>query len=108
MDKNVREEKYATDSVEGEHGATPGSNLPGFKVEMWTEEIRINIDVVAIDRAHWAFEQPTIGGLVSNFTYNEYPLRVKSLSIIDENGTRSLSDYDWARGNAEHSWGILH
>ena len=21
-------------------------------------------------------EQPTIGGLVSNFTYNEYPLRV--------------------------------
>ena len=75
---------------------------------MWTETIRINIDVEAIDRAHWAFEQPTIGGLVSNFTYNEYPLRVKSLSIIDENGTRSLSDYDWARGNAEHSWGILH
>ena len=106
--KNVRVEKYATDSVEGEHGATPGSNLPGFKVEMWTEEIRINIDVEAIDRAHWAFEQPTIGGLVSNFTYNEYPLRVKSLSIIDGNGTRSLSDYDWARGNAEHSWGILH
>ena len=106
--KNVRVEKYATDSVEGEHGATPGSNLPGFKVEMWTEAIRINIDVEAIDRAHWAFEQPTIGGLVSNFTYNEYPLRVKSLSIIDGNGTRSLSDYDWARGNAEHSWGILH
>ena len=69
--KNVRVEKYATDSVEGEHGATPGSNLPGFKVEMWTEAIRINIDVEAIDRAHWAFEQPTIGGLVSNFTYNE-------------------------------------
>ena len=56
----------------------------------------------------WAFEQPTIGGLVSNFTYNEYPLRVKSLSINDGKGTRNLSDYDWARGNAEHSWGILH
>ena len=95
--KNVRVEKYASDSVEGDHGATPGSNLPGFKIEMWTETIRINIDVEAIDRAHWAFEQPTIGGLVSNFTYNEYPLRVKSLSINDGKGTRNLSDYDWAR-----------
>ena len=104
----VRVEKYATESVEGEHGANPGSNLPGFNVEMWTDSIRINLDVVAIDRAHWAFEQPTIGGLVSNFTYNEYPLRVVSLSIADEQGNRTLGDYDWVRGNAEHSWGILH
>jgi hypothetical protein len=104
----VRVEKYASDTVEGEHGANPGSNLPGFKVEMWTESVHINLDVVAIDRAHWAFEQPTIGGLVSNFTYNEYPLRVISLSITDESGVRKLSDYNWIRGNAEHSWGILH
>ncbi len=104
----VRVEKYASESVEGEHGANPGSNLPGFKVEMWTDSMRISLDVVAIDRAHWAFEQPTIGGLVSNFTYNEYPLRVVSLSITDENGNRTLNDYDWIRGNAEHSWGILH
>lgn len=105
---SVRVEKYASDTVEGEHGANPGSNLPGFKVEMWTESVHINLDVVAIDRAHWAFEQPTIGGLVSNFTYNEYPLRVISLSITDESGVRKLSDYNWIRGNAEHSWGILH
>ena len=104
----VRIEKYATESVEGEHGANPGSNLPGFNVEMWTDSVRINLDVVAIDRAHWAFEQPTIGGLVSNFTYNEYPLKVVSLSIADEQGNRTLGDYDWVRGNAEHSWGILH
>lgn len=104
----VRIEKYATESVEGEHGANPGSNLPGFNVEMWTDSVRINLDVVAIDRAHWAFEQPTIGGLVSNFTYNEYPLKVVSLSIVDEQGSRTLGDYDWVRGNAEHSWGILH
>lgn len=105
---SVRVEKYASDAVEGEHGSNPGSNLPGFKVEMWTESVHINLDVVAIDRAHWAFEQPTIGGLVSNFTYNEYPLRVISLSITDESGVRKLSDYNWIRGNAEHSWGILH
>ena len=105
---SVRVEKYASDTVEGEHGANPGSNLPGFRVEMWTESVHINLDVVAIDRAHWAFEQPTIGGLVSNFTYNEYPLRVISLSITDESGVRKLSDYNWIRGNAEHSWGILH
>ena len=83
--------------------------FPGFKIEMWTESVHINLDAVAIDRAHWAFEQPTIGGLVSNFfTYNEYPLKLISLSITDESGVRKLSDYDWIRGNAEHSWGILH
>ena len=73
------------------------SNLPGFRVEMWSEDVRINIDVEAIDRAHWAFEQPTIGGLVSNFTYNEYPLKVVELSIVDSNNIRQLSDYDWIR-----------
>ncbi|MEE2984905.1 MAG: hypothetical protein VX366_01645, partial [Candidatus Thermoplasmatota archaeon] len=105
---NVRVEKYACKAKEGNHGANPDSNLPGFRVEMWSEDVRINIDVEAIDRAHWAFEQPTIGGLVSNFTYNEYPLKVVELSIVDSNNIRQLSDYEWIRGNAEHSWGILH
>ena len=105
---NVRVEKYACDAVEGSHGATPGSKLPGFRVEMWNEDVTIKIDAQAIDRAHWAFEQPTIGGLISNFTYNEYPLNVVALSISDDLGFRSLKDYKWIRGNAEHSWGILH
>ena len=60
---------------------------------MWSQDVQINIDVEAIDRAHWAFEQPTIGGLVSNFTYNEYPLKVVELSIVDSNNIRQLSDY---------------
>ena len=72
------------------------------------DNVQINIDVEAIDRAHWAFEQPTIGGLVSNFTYNEYPLKVVDLQIVDSTGNRSVADYEWIRGNAEHSWGILH
>lgn len=105
---NVRVEKYACKAKEGDHGANPDSNLPGFRIEMWSQDVQINIDVEAIDRAHWAFEQPTIGGLVSNFTYNEYPLKVVELSIVDSNNIRQLSDYDWIRGNAEHSWGILH
>ena len=105
---NVRVEKYALNKTEGEHGANPGSELPGFKVEMWSNDATITLDVEAVDRAHWAFEQPTIGGLVSNFTYNEYPLFVKSLVISDKNGVRTEKNYDWIRGNAEHSWGILH
>ena len=105
---NVRVEKYALDDSEGEHGANPGSKLPGFKVEMLSDEATITLDVEAVDRAHWAFEQPTIGGLVSNFTYNEYPLLVKKLVISDQNGIRTEKNYDWIRGNAEHSWGILH
>ena len=75
---------------------------------MWSDEATITLDVEAVDRAHWAFEQPTIGGLVSNFTYNEYPLLVKKLVISDQNGIRTEKNYDWIRGNAEHSWGILH
>ena len=82
--------------------------ISGFKIEMATESVKITIDVEAIDRAHWAFEQTTIGGLVSNFTYNEYPLKVVDLLIEDANGKRGASDYEWIRGNAEHSWGILH
>ncbi len=105
---NVRVEKFATQRVEGEHGSNPGESLPGFKVEMWDETNKIIIEVEAIDRAHWAFEQPTIGGIVSSFTYNEYPLYVKYLKIIDGNGIRTHEDFDWIRGNAEHSWGILH
>jgi len=27
---------------------------------------------------------------------------------MDEIEIRSASDYGWIRGNAEHSWGILH
>ena len=105
---NVRVEKYASNASEGSHGANPGANLPGFKVEMWTTEARIILDVEAVDRAHWAFEQPTVGGIVSNFTYNEYPLKVVDLSITTNGDTRTLNDFEWIRGNAEHSWGILH
>ena len=105
---NVRVEKYASGASEGSHGANPGACLPGFKVEMWTAEARIILDVEAVDRAHWAFEQPTVGGIVSNFTYNEYPLKVVDLSITTNGEIRTLNDFEWIRGNAEHSWGILH
>ena len=47
-------------------------------------------------------------GLESHFTYNEYPLTVDKIAIIDEVEVRTSSDYKWIRGNAEHSWGILH
>ena len=53
---------------------------------MSNENTSIEIDVQAIDRAHWAFEQPTLGGVVSSFTYNEYPLAVNKLVITDELG----------------------
>ena len=62
----------------------------------------------AVERAHWDFHQPTRGGIWSHLTYNEYPLVVKELTIEDEFGVRHKSDYEWLRGNAEHSWGFLH
>ena len=53
-------------------------------------------------------DQPTRAGFVSHLTYNEYPLEVEKIAILDEEGLRSVDDYQWIRGNAEHSWGILN
>ena len=46
--------------------------------------------------------------MVSHLPYNEYPFEVTSISINDEMGERTASDYEWMHGNAEHSWGFLH
>ncbi len=46
--------------------------------------------------------------MTSHFTYNEYPLVVEKISVLDEKGVRTLDDWEWIHGNAEHSWGILH
>jgi len=46
--------------------------------------------------------------MVSHLTYNEYPLEVARIAILDEGGLRSIEDYEWIHGNAEHAWGILH
>jgi len=41
-------------------------------------------------------------------TYNEYPLEIEKIAILDEKGLRTIDDYEWIRGNAEHAWGILN
>ena len=105
---NVVIEKCDSGLVEGKHGHHPDAPLPSFKVKMWNEKTIISLRTVAVDRAHWTFEQPTRGGLTSHFTYNEYPLETKFLRIKDESGSRTEQDYTWIRGNAEHSWGLLH
>jgi hypothetical protein len=46
--------------------------------------------------------------MVSHLTYNEYPLEVERIAILDEQGLRTLKDYEWLVGNAEHAWGLLH
>lgn len=114
--QNQRTERFArveviktvSHRVEGNHGQSPGSPLPQFSVRMWNGRTSIQFKVEAVDRAHWHFDQPTRGGLWSHLTYNEYPLELKKLEIKDEFGQRTRKDYGWARGNAEHSWGLLH
>ena len=85
-----------------------GNPLPSFKVRVWNGRTQISTILRATSRAHWTFDQPTRTGLKSHFTYNEYPLTVEKLVIIDEVEIRTPTDYEWIRGNAEHSWGILH
>ena len=100
--------KEASERVEGPHGHSPGAPLPVFHVHMWNGRTSIKLTVQAVERAHWHFDQPTRGGVWSHLTYNEYPLDLVRLEIKDEFGLRTRTDYGWARGNAEHAWGMLH
>ena len=85
-----------------------GHLLPEFRVRVWNGRTQVSLDVRAVSRARWAFDQPTRGGMVSHLTYNEYPLEVERIAILDEKGLRTIEDYEWIYGNAEHAWGFLH
>ena len=85
-----------------------GNKLPKFRVRLWNEKTKISLEVRAASRAKWTFDQPTRAGMVSHLTYNEYPLELLRISILDEQGLRTKKDYSWIHGNAEHSWGLLH
>ena len=85
-----------------------GYKLPRFIINLKNNNTRVSLQVRATSRAHWSFDQPTRGGLTSHLTYNEYPLEVEELEIIDSQEIRRLRDYEWIRGNAEHAWGILN
>jgi len=106
--ENLTVRKTHGERVEGEHGDWPEAPLPVFEVEMWNGRCKVQIRAEAVARAHWTFDQPTRGRMTSHLTYNEYPLKVTHLKICDEKGERTLSDFSWIRGNAEHSWGLLH
>ena len=103
--KNKRSERFEIVSVKK---GKQSNDLPLFEVHMMNGRTSIHISAQAVERAHWDFHQPTRGGMWSHLTYNEYPIVVKELKIEDEFGVRLKSDYDWLRGNAEHSWGFLH
>ena len=103
--QNKRSERFEIVSVKKEKQS---NNLPHFDVQLQNGRTSIHISAQAVERAHWDFHQPTRGGVWSHLTYNEYPLIVKKLRIEDEFGVRVKSDYEWLRGNAEHSWGFLH
>ena len=103
--QNGRSERFKRVTVEKDRQA---NNLPRFFVHLKNGRTSIRLTVRAVARAYWDFHQPTRGGIWSHLTYNEYPLEVESLTIEDEHGIRQESMYDWIRGNAEHSWGLLH
>ncbi|MDP6870261.1 MAG: hypothetical protein QGI21_05770 [Candidatus Poseidoniaceae archaeon] len=84
------------------------NELPVFHVHMWNGITEIRIEAKAVSRAHWTFDQPTRGGMTSHLTYNEYPLEIVNIEIDDEISVRSRTDWSQIRGNAEHSWGLLH
>jgi hypothetical protein len=105
---NCRVRLLPSSSSEGEGGHSPHAPLPCFEVELNNGRTRIRLRARAVSRAHFRFDQPTRGGMVSHLTYNEYPLKVEKLIVEDEKGRRELTNWDWVMGNGEHSWGLLH
>ncbi|MGB0313229.1 MAG: hypothetical protein ACPGDD_05000, partial [Poseidonia sp.] len=103
--QNGRSERFRMVSVEK---LKQDNNLPKFEIHLKNGRTKIRVSVRAIARAYWDFHQPTRGGIWSHLTYNEYPLSLTRLEIVDEFGVRKRADYGWARGNAEHAWGLLH
>ncbi len=99
-----RSERFARVEVRRERMP---NDLPKFFVKMRNGRCSIELIAQAVCRANFTFDQPSRGGLITHLTYNEYPLHVTKLIIRNENGERELNDYDWIRGNAEHSWGLL-
>ncbi len=85
-----------------------GNPLPRFHIRMWNGRTQVGLVVAAVGRARWTFDQPTRAHMTSHFTYNEYPLKVEEITVLDEKGVRTLDDWEWVHGNAEHSWGVLH
>ena len=85
-----------------------GNSLPRFRIKVWNGRTQISLIVRATNRARWMFDQPTRAGFVSHLTYNEYPLEVEKIAILDERGLRTADDYEWIRGNGEHAWGLLN
>ena len=100
-----RSERFSSVRVER---SCQSNGLPVFHVHMWNGVTEIRIEAKAVSRAHWTFDQPTRGGMTSHLTYNEYPLEVVRMEIEDERGIRTRKDWGKIRGNAEHSWGLLH
>lgn len=89
-------------------GKREEAGLPVFSIRMSNGRVSVDLEVAALARAHWTFDQPTRAGIRSHLTYNEYPLEVRRLRLEDEQGVRTEADFDWIRGNAEHAWGLLH
>ena len=70
---NCRVRLLPSSSTEGEGGHSPHAPLPCFEVELNNGRTRIRLRARAVSRAHFRFDQPTRGGLVSHLTYTEYP-----------------------------------
>ncbi len=103
-----RSERFSIVKISVDPQGSHQNALPVFTVHLANGRTKIKVVTKAVSRANWTFDQPARGGMLSHFTYNEYPLTVQSLQIRDEIGTRNRQNWTWIRGNAEQAWGFLH
>jgi len=82
-------------------------DLPIFRVEAFSDEGELTIEVAAYARCCWKLSQPLIGPLWHGIFYNEYPARVTDFEF--KSNTRTIKNDDFGKSycNCEHTWGSV-
>ena len=82
-------------------------DLPIFRVNAFSNEGELTIEMATYARCCWKLSQPLIGPLWHGIFYNEYPARVTDFKF--KTGTRTIKNGDFGKSycNCEHTWGSV-
>ena len=83
------------------------NDLPVFRVDAFSNEAELSIEMATYARCCWNISQPLIGPIWHGIFYNEYPARVTDFEF--KSGTRRLGKDDFGKSycNCEHTWGTI-
>jgi hypothetical protein len=83
------------------------NDLPIFRVNAFSDECELSIEMTTYSRCCWNITQPLTGPTWHGIFYNEYPARVTDFKF--KSGTRRIGKDDFGKSycNCEHTWGTI-